>query len=152
MGGCWKLEMGKAGDGMDGSRFDAWTRSLHSRRAVVPMLVSLGVGLGLTRPSGAVPTPAKKHKRPTFGCTKQDNACTGSGLPTPCPDAPAGSGANCVNDNKGKPFCAVIGVCAPCKKNRDCADAGPGAICVKKCPVCQPSGFKTACLVPLTDH
>jgi hypothetical protein len=135
---------------MEPKRFDAWTRSLHSRRAVVPVLVGLGVGLGVTRPSGAAPTPAKKHKRPTFGCIKQDNACAGADVA--CPEAPDGF---CANDNKGKPFCYTgAGGCLPCKKNSACAalGIGPGAICVKNCPICQAQGVKSACLVPLTDH
>jgi hypothetical protein len=112
-------------------------------------LVGLGLGLGAAQPTGAAPRPTKKPKRPTFGCTKRDNTCTGT-MPTPCPEAPVGSGGTCVNDNKGKPFCVAGGQCAPCKTNRDCA-AVPGAICVKQCPFCQGQGFTSACLVPLTN-
>jgi hypothetical protein len=132
---------------MDPQRFDAWTRSLHSRRTVVPMLVGLGVGLGVTRQAVAAPRPTKKSKRPTFGCTKQNSICTDP--ETLCPDAPAGF---CANDNKGKPFCAIGGDCAPCTKNGDCAAFGPGALCVKKCPICQGPTGTTACFVPLTDR
>jgi hypothetical protein len=136
---------------MDPKRFDRWTRSLHSRRAVVPALVGLGAGLGLAHPSAAAPIPAKKHKRPSFGCTKQANVCTAT-MGFPCPEEPAGTDGSCAVDTKGKPFCAIGGACAPCTKNRDCAAAFPGAICVK-CPVCEQSaGVKSACLVPLTDH
>lgn len=138
---------------MHGTAFDGWTRRLHSRRAVGLTLVGLGVGLGGTRQTIAAPTPAKKPKpkRPTFGCTKRDNLCT-TDASTSCPDAPAGPGGFCVNDNKGKPFCAADGGCVPCMNNRDCA-AVPGAICIKTCSFCQRTvGVKTACLVPLTDH
>jgi hypothetical protein len=137
---------------MDPTRFDGWTRRLQSRRALGLTLVSVGLGFGSARQAVTAPKPAKTGTRPRLGCTKQDNTCTAIAN-TLCPSAPAESGASCVNDNKGRPFCAGTGACAPCKKNRDCATLGigPGVLCVKKCPHCknQLGGFSTACLAPL---
>jgi hypothetical protein len=141
---------------VDPNRFDALTRSLHSRRRVVQTLAGLGAGLGLARTVGAaakksVGAGAKKGGGSRFGCTKHDNTCAaGSTIDVPCPDAPVDSDAFCVKNNKGKPLCAAEGACLQCKRNSDCAAAGPTAVCIKKCPACQAQGAKSACVVPLT--
>jgi hypothetical protein len=61
-----------------------------------------------------------------------------------------GSDTFCVRNNKGKPLCAASGACVSCKRDGDCAMAGPGAKCIKKCPICQAQGTKSACVVPFT--
>jgi hypothetical protein len=125
---------------MDPQRFDRWTRSLHSRRAVVPALVGLGFGLGITRQTIAAPTPTKKGKG-RFGCTKQASTCR-TGMDAPCPLAPGGT---CAVNAKGKPVCISDGECFACKRNADCP--GAGTQCVK-CAFCQGMGTSTACVVP----
>jgi hypothetical protein len=133
---------------MDPTRFDRWTRQLHSRRTVGRTLA--GLGLGIMAPASAAPVPGKQRKRRSFGCTESDTVCAAP-LPMPCPDEPVGVTGFCANDNTGKPFCSVGGACRPCTTNRDCAGIGPHALCIKHCPVCAPTaGVTTMCLVPVT--
>jgi hypothetical protein len=132
---------------MDPIRFDGWTRRLHSRRAVVPALAGLSVGLSGVPRIAAAPRSAKKRKGKRFGCTKPDSICQ-TNVSVSCPDAPVGSMSFCAVDAKGKPLCVSEFGCEPCKRNRDCAAAhGPTARCVK-CSVCQQAFGVNACVVP----
>jgi hypothetical protein len=147
---------------MDANRFDALTRSLHSRRRLVQTLAGLGAGLGVARAAGAASktaaagnqtSPGKKKKSggSRFGCTKQDNSCSGRTEQVPCPGAPIGSDAFCVKNTKGKPLCVRGGACISCKSSADCpSELGPKVVCVKTCPICQAQGTKSACVVPFT--
>lgn len=132
---------------MDGTRFDAWARRLHSRRAIVPALAGLGVAVGFAPPTSAAPTGAQKgkHGKGRFGCANRDNYCL-MGEIVLCPRAPSGF---CAVDSRGKPSCIQDIGCIACKRNADCVAAiGPTAQCIKKCPFCLQSGVSTACLRP----
>ncbi|HET7092867.1 MAG TPA: hypothetical protein VFI22_05295 [Thermomicrobiales bacterium] len=140
---------------MDGNRFDALARSLHSRRTFMQTLAALGAGVGIAGGDDAAARKKKKKKRDgaRFGCTKHDNSCSvKSDGDVACPDAPSNSGAFCVKNNKGRSVCTNETECFACKRKADCvAEFGPGAKCIKKCPFCQLiAGVKSLCYVPFT--
>ncbi|HEU5434068.1 MAG TPA: hypothetical protein VFU81_20530 [Thermomicrobiales bacterium] len=135
------------GHAMESKRFDALTRTLHSRRGVMQTVVGLGAGLGLARSAAARTTRGGGSR---FGCTTRDNSCgANSGAGVPCPGAQSGSGAFCVKNCKGKPLCAANGLCVTCKRNADCHGLNPAAQCIKNCPICQKQGVNSLCILAL---
>src|SRR5689334_2492630 len=131
------------GEHMDGQRFDAWVRGMHSRRTAVQILVGLGAAVGLPQAAGAAtaicdPNGTKcdpatpdtcctgtcKKRKGKFkcapagsaqGCTKKQDACRGV-MTTGCPDNTTAAG--CLA-GKGKPLCVSDGQCRSCTSDAD---------------------------------
>jgi hypothetical protein len=123
---------------MDGSRFDALTRSLarpKSRRTFLSGVLAIPIGPGSLRVAGAACLPNRVYRR-TMGCV-----CNSTGRPPgpdglcPCPNRSIDCGGRCADitndrDHCGacgnvcpvdRPFC-VGGACVACRRNADCDD------------------------------
>jgi hypothetical protein len=88
-------------------------------------------------------------------CTVADDSCVPGGQFTCC--GTGGGECGCTTDIEGNPFCAGVGVCAPCASNEDCALMGaytfPFAdqlVCVNTPDAgpCCSGDFATACALP----
>jgi hypothetical protein len=118
---------------MDGSRFDAWSRTLvtaHSRRGLTRLLVGLAVGgplagLGRSETAAKPKRRKKKHQRPTSPPPPV------SPPPPPCPDGQRLCRGSCLS-------------LLVCCDNADCLPAG-GRTCQNGTCACPPDKPRDDC-------
>jgi hypothetical protein len=166
------------GRGMDGSRFDALTRSFNpepaTRRRALRLLLGVVAGSAGVVSAGDVGARRKRkrkshcpaERRCGKTCCSKGKICAGDACVVGQGACPTGADScnfsayvcggvgvapcGCMATTEGDTRCVQLTAsytCGSCTKSDDCADLGPGAVCIVGGDFCCETG-QNLCLAP----